>query len=212
MGSSARCILCGRGRIRAFLRSGRGVTSSSSVRCYSATSFSFRTAHSRSGVIGMSRCVTPRCASASTTAFHGELPGLPVEVVLAHLHQVRVDLRGLGADLARRHDSCGPRGRGRTAGVGAQPVRRGVGVALINSLVEAAKGWSPRLLWQPRAANRDRSPVLPGAPRSSTRLCRAGSHFLQVIPTRRGEPEPLVSAAWLFRDRHLDPALLQTGP
>src|SRR6266704_7096145 len=36
---------------------------------YSATPFSFRIRHTFSGVIGMSRCRTPRWASASTTAF-----------------------------------------------------------------------------------------------------------------------------------------------
>ena len=34
-----------------------------------ATPFSRNTSHTRSGRIGISTCVTPRCASASTTAF-----------------------------------------------------------------------------------------------------------------------------------------------
>ena len=36
---------------------------------YSATPFSFRISHTRSGRIGISTCVTPRWDSASTTAF-----------------------------------------------------------------------------------------------------------------------------------------------
>src|SRR5437773_12395844 len=40
----------------------------SGVGCYSATPLLFRIVHTFSGVIGMSRCVTPRCRSASTTA------------------------------------------------------------------------------------------------------------------------------------------------
>src|SRR5205823_1230921 len=35
---------------------------------HSATPFSFRMRHTFSGVMGMSKCFTPRCASASTTA------------------------------------------------------------------------------------------------------------------------------------------------
>ena len=57
---------------------------------------------------------------------------VPLEIVLADLEQVRGDLLGLGLDLARGHRAGGAGRRGRAARVGAEAVRRGVGVALLD--------------------------------------------------------------------------------
>src|SRR5262249_56706222 len=54
------------------------------------------------------------------------------ESVLVHRGQVRRDLLRLVADLARRHRAGRAGRRRRSAGVGAQPVRRRVGVALLD--------------------------------------------------------------------------------
>jgi hypothetical protein len=77
---------------------------------YNDTPFSFSTAHTFSGVIGMSMLVTPRCASASTTAFAiaGGVPDVglaffPHQVFFARFDHVRGKLFRLLANLAARH-------------------------------------------------------------------------------------------------------------
>ncbi len=50
-------------------REGPHQTAGGDIPPYSATPFSLSISHTRSGLIGISTCVTPRCASASTTAF-----------------------------------------------------------------------------------------------------------------------------------------------
>src|SRR5262249_22637907 len=65
-------------------------------------------------------------------ALDRELAGLPDQVVLGALEEVGGDLLRLVADLARRHRAGGARGRRRAAGVGAEAVGPGVGVALLD--------------------------------------------------------------------------------
>src|SRR5262249_40929633 len=61
-----------------------------------------------------------------------ELARLPDQILLGALEEVGRDLLRLVADLARGHRAGGARGRRRAAGVGAEAVGRGVGVALLD--------------------------------------------------------------------------------
>ena len=49
-----------------------------------------------------------------------------------HFEQMRGNHLGLGLDLARRHRSRGARYRRRARAVGTEPIRRGVGIALLD--------------------------------------------------------------------------------
>ena len=68
-GESASPVLRQAWRPRRYAVGERPALGAAETACYSATPYSLSTSHTLSGVIGMSRCVTPRCASASTTAF-----------------------------------------------------------------------------------------------------------------------------------------------
>src|SRR5581483_8959487 len=57
---------------------------------------------------------------------------VPLEILLVHLHQMRRDFARLLLHLARRDHARGAGDRRRTRAVGAEPVRRGVGVALFH--------------------------------------------------------------------------------
>src|SRR5687767_4317944 len=61
-----------------------------------------------------------------------ELVDLPLEVLLGRLEQVRGDLLCLRADFTRGDRAGGAGGRRGTAGVGAESVGRGVGIALLD--------------------------------------------------------------------------------
>ena len=65
-------------------------------------------------------------------ALHRELARLPHQVLRRGLEQVRGDLAGLVLDLARGHGGGGAGHRGGAARVGAEPIGRGIGVALLD--------------------------------------------------------------------------------
>src|SRR5215813_3570052 len=65
-------------------------------------------------------------------AFDEELARLPLEVVFVGFEQVSGDLLRLVFDLAGRYGARRARCRSATAGVGAEPIWRGVGVAFFN--------------------------------------------------------------------------------
>src|SRR5438128_12314059 len=65
-------------------------------------------------------------------ALDRELPGLPHQIVVGHLQQIRGDLPRLVTHLARRDRRGGAGDRGRAARVGTEAVGRRVGVAFLD--------------------------------------------------------------------------------